>query len=103
MVTLHVSEWQVASKGEQNQRGSDRLSQSDGPAPPSRLADALAGVLVPIATGAFPVGTDASEPQLVAGAAFEMRISVAALLAETLYVLVLAATIAAAPAAVVHS
>jgi hypothetical protein len=32
-----------------------------------------------------------------------MRISVAALLAETLYVLVLAATIAAAPAAVVHS
>ena len=74
MVTLHVSEWQVALKGEQNHR----LSQSDGPAPPSRLADALAGVLVPIASGAIPVGTDASEPQLVAAAAFGMRISVAA-------------------------
>ncbi len=99
MVTLHVSEWQVASKGEQNHR----LSQSDGPAPPSRLADALAGVLVPIASGAIPVGTDASEPQLVAAAAFGMRISVAAFLAESLDSLVVAATIAAAPAAVVHS
>ncbi len=85
-------------KGEQNHR----LSQSDGPAPPSRLADALAGVLVPIATGAFPVGTDASVPPLVATAACGMRISVAAFLAETLYVEVVAATIAAAPAAVVH-
>ena len=58
---------------------------------------------MPIASGAIPVGTDAFEPQLAAAAAFGMRISVAALLAETLYVLVLAATIAAAPAAVVHS
>jgi hypothetical protein len=85
-------------KGEQNHR----LSQSDGPAPPSRLADALAGVLVPIATGAKPVGTDASGPLPVATAAIGTHISVAAFLAETLYFLVVAATIAAAPAAVVH-
>ena len=99
MVTLHVSEWQVASKGEQNHR----LSQSDGPAPPIRLADALAAVLVPIASGAKPVGTDASVPPPVATAAIGTRISVAAFLAETPYFEVAAATIAAAPAAVVHS
>ena len=87
-------------KGEQNHR----LSLSDGPAPPSRLADALAGVLVPIATGAKPVGTDASAstPLPVATAAIGTHISFAAFLAETLYFLVVAATIAAAPAAVVH-